>query len=226
MSSSKTGRISILLTAVIALLAVSLPGAATAKDRNKDRIPDRWEKAHKLSLKKDQRKLDQDRDGLRNRGEWRSGTNPRDKDSDDDGTTDARENAGFISSYDAEAQTLTLTLYGGGEISGAVTGDTRVECESEDVYEDESGTDDSDSRHGSSGPGGSESEDESSDDEGYDDSNSEDESDDHGDEGDCEGGCSLADLAEGVKVLEADVRYTSNGAVFTKLEIEAPVAAV
>ncbi|MCB0871482.1 MAG: hypothetical protein KDB52_11670, partial [Solirubrobacterales bacterium] len=81
MRISRRERFGIFTAAVLALFVISLPGTASAKDSNKDRIPDRWERANKLTLKKDQRKLDQDRDGLRNRGEWLADTNPRDKDS-------------------------------------------------------------------------------------------------------------------------------------------------
>ena len=65
--------------------ALVAAGPATAKDRNHDKIPDRWEKKHDLSLKVNQAKKDQDRDDLNNRGEYRSGSDPRDDDSDDDG---------------------------------------------------------------------------------------------------------------------------------------------
>jgi len=75
----------------IALLLAAFAGSAAAKDRNHDKLPDRWEKRHKLSLKVNQARKDQDLDGLRNRGEFRSGTDPRDADSDDDGVEDADE---------------------------------------------------------------------------------------------------------------------------------------
>lgn len=82
-----------------ALLALALgallagPAAAKSKDRNGDRIPDRWERAHHLSLKVNQARRDQDRDGLRNRAEFQAKTNPHDADSDNDGTNDANEDA-------------------------------------------------------------------------------------------------------------------------------------
>lgn len=197
MKTAKTGRLGFLLAIVLALVAVAAPATASAKDSNRDRIPDRWEKRHKLSLKKDQRKLDQDRDGLKNRGEWKAGTSPRDKDSDEDGTPDGKENAGVISSYDSETQALTITLYGGGEIAGSVTDRTKVECDSgvADDPEDESGDD---HRGHGRGPGGH--------------------------HGGCNGDCSLEDLAEGVEILEADVKYTADGAVFTEIEIDKPEA--
>ena len=91
--------------------------------------PDRWEKRHKLSLKVKQAGLDQDRDHLRNLGEFRQGTSPRDADSDDDGLRDGKEhgvgndpadkdsdgdgvkdgdeNAGTIASFDGTTLTST-----------------------------------------------------------------------------------------------------------------------
>ncbi len=68
-------------------------------DRNRDRIPDRWERAHHLSLKVNQAKRDQDHDGLRNRAEFLAGTDPRNDDSDDDGTEDGAEGAGTVTSF-------------------------------------------------------------------------------------------------------------------------------
>ena len=242
MTRSRNG-LGILAAALFALLAISLPSAASAKDSNRDRIPDRWERAHKLSLKKDQRKLDQDRDGLRNRGEWLAGTSPRDKDSDDDGVTDLKEKAGVISAYDSETGELTLTLYAGGELTGSVTEDTRVECE-DDSADDESSEDGSDDGTDDQGSGDSrddDSDDESSDDDGTDDQGSGDATNfhsgsgegheshgrgrgrGHGKHGDG-GNCSVADLAEGVEVTEAEVKYTASGKVFKELEIVVPPA--
>ena len=153
MNVRKNGRIGLLLAAILALLAVSAPGMAQAKDSNKDRIPDRWEKSHKLTLKKDQRKLDQDKDGLRNRGEFLADTNPRDKDSDDDGITDVKEKAGVIASYDADAGTLTITLYAGGELTGTVTDNTRVKCEDDTAVTPTEPTDPTAASSEHSGPG-------------------------------------------------------------------------
>ena len=84
----------VLLAALGALALLALPSVAAAKDRNHDRIPDRWEKRHHLSLKVKQTTRDQDRDHLRNRAEFLSGNDPRDRDSDDDGVMDDDENAG------------------------------------------------------------------------------------------------------------------------------------
>jgi hypothetical protein len=86
--------ISGIITAGALLLALALPAAAqAATDRNHDRIPDRWERAHHLTLRVNQAKRDQDHDGLVNRSEYLDHTNPRRKDSDRDGVLDGREDA-------------------------------------------------------------------------------------------------------------------------------------
>src|SRR4051812_47532169 len=105
-----------------------LAGAAQAAttDRNRDGLPDRWERSHHLSLHLDQARRDQDHDGLDNRGEYRAGMNPRDRDSDDDGVADGRENAGTIASYSAGV--LTITLAKGGTLTAKVTDATRTGC--------------------------------------------------------------------------------------------------
>ena len=76
----------------LTLLAMLLvPAGAQARDRDHDKLPDRWEKKFNLSAKKKGTRKDADRDGLNNLGELRSGTSPRDKDSDNDGVRDDDE---------------------------------------------------------------------------------------------------------------------------------------
>jgi hypothetical protein len=118
------------LLAALGALALlgALPGLAAAKDRNHDRIPDRWERRHHLSLTVNQDRRDQDRDGLDDMGEFKAGDNPRDKDTDNDGVDDREENAGTITAYDAETGKLTIALFGGETVSGLVTEDTRIRC--------------------------------------------------------------------------------------------------
>jgi len=77
----------------LALLVVAFGGTAVAKDRNHDRIPDRWEKKFHLSLKVNQANKDQDRDKVDNLNEFQERTNPRSKDSNHNGRPDGREDA-------------------------------------------------------------------------------------------------------------------------------------
>src|SRR4051794_35449260 len=112
----------------MAALGVVSSASAKSRDRNHDRLPDRWERAHHLSLKVKQAKRDQDRDGLNNRGEFRARTNPRDADSDNDGIKDGKEHAGTVKSF--EDGVLTITLAQGGELSGTVDDRTEIECHS------------------------------------------------------------------------------------------------
>ena len=87
-------RLKLIALAALTLCAVIALGAgasARTGDRNHDRIPDRWEKRHHLSLHVNQARRDQDRDGLNNRDEFKAGTDPRDRDSDDDGVKDGAD---------------------------------------------------------------------------------------------------------------------------------------
>jgi hypothetical protein len=85
-----------LLTAMLALAvlaALALPGLAAAKDRDRDGLPDRWEKQNRLSGANGRANADPDRDGVDNRNELREGTKPRTRDSDGDRRPDGREDA-------------------------------------------------------------------------------------------------------------------------------------
>ncbi|MGZ8666509.1 MAG: hypothetical protein ACXWZM_05310 [Solirubrobacterales bacterium] len=215
---------------LVALIA--LPGAAAAKDRNHDRIPDRWEKRHKLSLKVKQAGRDQDRDHLRNLGEFRQGTSPRDADSDDDGLRDGKEhgvgndptdedsdgdgvedgdeNAGTIASFDGT--TLTIDLAAGGSISGLVTERTKIKCR---VKDDDPDPQPTRKRSGSGHEGG---DDDGEDDDGDDDGD--DHGRGHGDGGDCDDDeCGVEDLVEGTAVHEAVIQISGDGAVFKGIKL-------
>lgn len=196
----------ILATAVVA----AAPASAASKDRNHDNIPDRWEVRHGLSLDKNQARKDQDRDGLRNRGEFRAKFDPQDDDSDDDTVEDGDEGAGTIASYDPATGELVINVFNGSTISGTVTDDTEIECESDDVDEpdgDNNDEDVDDDSHG--GPGHHRAK--SGDDEGS--------GHEIGDD-DCDGAeCTAADLTVDRLVREASLDLTPTGLVYDEIEL-------
>jgi hypothetical protein len=189
-------------TAALVLIAtLGLAATAGARDRNDDRIPDRWEKRHGLSLKVNQARRDQDHDGLKNRGEFRARTDPRSADSDDDGTDDGDEQAGTVKAFDG--QTLTIALFAGGEVSGRVTEDSEIECKTPGECERENGDRDDD-----------EDEEERGDDD--------DELEDDGDRARSAGDrdeCSPDALKVGAVVREAELDVSSDGAIWTEVEL-------
>jgi hypothetical protein len=201
-----------------ALALLALPGAAAAKDRNHDRIPDRWEKRHHLSTAVNQARRDQDRDHLRNRAEFLAGDNPRDRDSDDDGVMDGEENAGTIASFDAPSGKLTVNLFNGDMITGLVTESTRIKCEDTHSLsttvnarrgEEESGDD-------NSGQG-----EEPGDDNGGDNAGpgSENSGPGRGDEGGEGANCTTADLVAGATVEEAELELEHGVATYEEVEL-------
>ena len=86
-------KIKLLLFGVVLAALLAVPGAAMARsrDRDHDKLPDKWEKKFHLSTHRNSAKGDPDRDGLNNLGEFRAGTNPRDADTDNDGINDAND---------------------------------------------------------------------------------------------------------------------------------------
>lgn len=85
------GRRLLILPAFVAVVFAVPIGAAKTTDRDKDGLPDRWEKRYHLAVSKWSAKADPDRDGLRNRGELKYRTHPRRADTDRDGLRDGAE---------------------------------------------------------------------------------------------------------------------------------------
>lgn len=238
MTASKKARARLGTLIALALGAIAifvLPGLASARDGNGDRIPDRWEKRHHLSLGVDQTKRDQDRDHLRNLAEFRAGDDPRDRDSDDDGVMDGEENAGTIASFDAGTGKLTIDLFGTETISGLVTDRTTIKCEDEhapdvtDVHGREAEPGDDHGGHGDE-PGDDHGDDgeEVGDDHGGDNSgpgsgNSGPGSANSGPSGHDDNGvganCTTADLIPGAVVEEADLEIEHGTATFDEVEL-------
>ncbi|MFL5898332.1 MAG: hypothetical protein ACJ76D_07700 [Solirubrobacterales bacterium] len=230
-----------LALALGALALLAMPGLAAAKDRNHDHIPDKWEKRHKLSLKVNQARRDQDRDQLRNRAEFLAGDNPRDEDSNDDGVTDGEENAGTVASFDTESGKLTINLFGGETISGLLTDGTEIECEDHSTAsissegqgsgEVEPGDDnggenevgDDNGGQGEEEPGDDQGEEEVGDDNGVDNSGPGSQNSGPGNAGDDEqeneGNCTTGDLVPGAVVQEAELKVANGQATFEEVEL-------
>jgi hypothetical protein len=200
------------LAAGIATMAIAAVAAspAAAADRNHDRIPDRWEVKHHLSLDKNQARKDQDSDGLRNRGEFMANMDPRNDDTDGDGVEDGTEGAGTVTSFDASTGELVINLFSGQSVSGTVTSDTEIECSNDDdVQPDDHGDDPTGDDHGDDGPGHDVGDDHGDDGPGH----------DKRDDGGDDQNCSSADLAPGTVVREAELDATSAGLVFEEIEL-------
>lgn len=241
-----------LALALGALALLAMPSLAAAKDRNNDRIPDRWEKRHKLSLKVNQARRDQDRDRLRNRAEFLAGTDPRLSDSDGDGTKDGDEQAGTISSFDADTGRLVIDLFGTDTIAGFVTDGTEIKCDDDSSSasasasdsgsgsgEDESGDDNGGKGEEEPGDDHGEHGDEPGDDNGGDDNSGpsdnsgpgsessgpgHDGEDDHGEHGDEDRLCTTAELVPGAVVEEAELKLENGKATFKEVELSGKVA--
>lgn len=195
--------------AAIAALALSLAAMAAisaAKDRNGDGLPDRWERSNDLSLQVNQAHRDQDGDQLRNRGEYKAGTDPRDEDTDGDGIADGDEGAGTITEWDPDTGELTVGLFGGKSVTGTVTDETQIECRNDDATEpDDPATEAGRFASGDGQAGG-----------GPPPHGGPDQAGEH----DCDGSnCSVDDLAVDGVVSEASLRLTSDGLVFVEIEL-------
>lgn len=222
-----------------ALALLAMPSLAAAKDRNHDRIPDRWEKRHKLSLKVKQTRRDQDGDHLRNRAEFLAGDDPRDSDSDDDGVIDGNEQAGTIASFDSETGRLVIDLFGTDTVAGLVNDETEIKCEdhsstasvSSDGSGDEAEPGDDNGGEGEeevgddNGGQGEEPGDDNGGDgveAGDDNSGPGSENSGPGSEGDDDHGdriCTTAELVPGAVVEEAELKIENGQAVFHEVEL-------
>jgi hypothetical protein len=198
----------LILVAALALAALSVAAVASADrghrgDRNHDGLPDRWERHHHLSLKVNQARRDPDRDKLDNRNEFRHGTDPNKRDTDDDGVRDRDEvnPAGTIASFDNGV--LTITLGNGQSVSGRVTADTKIECEDEDEATAMAAHDGGDDN---SGPGSSSS-------------GREEENEVENEVAVEDRACGTDALKQGTTVKEAEAKLTSNGLVLGEIEL-------
>jgi hypothetical protein len=199
----------LLLCACAAMLVFAAPGMAkhhSRGDGNHDGLPDKWERSNHLSLRVNQAKRDQDRDGLDNRGEFVAGTDPRNADTNGDGDDDGAEDAGTIVSFVPATGKLTIKPFNGDPVVGLVTADTEIECGDREEAENEAGDD-----HGHDGGGNARAADHGGggggDDNGGNDDNQN------------QAGCPTTSLTAGMVVREAELSTTAAGLVFDKVEI-------
>jgi hypothetical protein len=204
----------LLLLAATCMAALVFPAAGMARshgDRNGDRIPDRWERAHHLSLKVNQAKRDQDRDGLRNRAEFKAGDNPRDADTDNDGINDGQEKAGQVVSFTDGV--LIVHLFNGDDAKGTVDASTEFKCSPAETTTTTTPTTTAartaDDGHGGGGDEG--------DDDHHGDGDHNQGDDDNEDQG--QPGCDATKLTPGAVVGEAELKATAAGLFFTKIEL-------
>ena len=203
-----------LAMALAVAASLLLASGALARDRNHDRIPDKWEKRHHLSLKHKQARRDQDHDGLKNRGEFKAKLDPRDADTDNDGVEDGDENTGKVESF--ENGVLTISLFNGDTLKGAVSDATEIECDSDpgdDRGEDENGDED----HGDQGD-----DDQGDDDQGDDDARSSNLAGDDDDNDEGNEDCGPEALVAGAKVLEAELKVSGGQAFWSDVELLSP----
>jgi hypothetical protein len=208
--SHRTVSLLLLACAFTAVLAFPASGMARSHgDRNRDGLPDRWERANHLSLKVNQAKRDQDHDGLRNKAEFRAGDNPRDADTDNDGVRDGQEKAGQVVSFTGGV--LIVHLFNGDDVKGTVDADTEFECKTAPSTTTTRGADDGGGDQGDDGDHHGQRGDQ-----GDDDAN---EGDDNDREDHNQPGCDAAKLTAGATVGEAELKATPAGLVFEKIEL-------
>jgi hypothetical protein len=225
------------LTAALAAGLMLLPAGASARskhksksctrsarvDRNRDRIPDRWECRHNLSLKVKQTTRDPDRDGLNNLGEFKAGDDPHKADSNGNGVNDGNEHSGTIKSFVADAGspntgTLTIALDGGGEVTGKVTSNT--ECKVKPATPTATASRDGESgddNHGDNSAPGSTTNGDNHGDATENENENENQNEDQNENENH--GCTAADLTQGRVVREAELKVTPTGAVFSEIKL-------
>jgi hypothetical protein len=210
----------LICAAMVALVALSLPAAASARDRDRDHMPDRWEKKYGLNTHKNDARRDRDHDGLRNLAEYQANTNPSIDDSDGDGTEDGDEQAGTVKSFDPVTKTLTITLFGGGELTGLVTDATEIECDDDGTAANPTtptgttpaGRDDKVAlRDGAAGTSGE--------DNSGDGQNGNDDGDNNDDQGGDDANCGPEALTQNRVVKEAEITGNGTSTTFKKVEL-------
>lgn len=226
----------LLLFGVVLTALLAVPGAAMAKsrDRDHDKLPDKWEKKFHLSTHHKSAKGDPDKDGLNNRGEFRSRTNPRNADSDNDGVNDAtddQDNDGVDNADEMnegtnprDRDTDNDGVGDGEEVAGTIvsfvedsanpgTGVLTIKLADDSTISGKVDTTTEIECKTAGGHG------DRHDRNGADDGPNPDVGDDHGEHGDDDQRCTTADLTAGTAVHEAELTGTGADAVFREVKL-------
>ena len=235
-------KIKLLLFGVVLAALLAVPGAAMAKghDRDHDKLPDKWEHKFHLSTHHKSAKGDPDSDGLNNRGEFKSRTNPRNHDSDDDGVNDANDDRDHDGEgnrdevrhgtnpcdrdsdddgvHDGDEVAGTIVSFEAGVLTIKLRDDSTISGKVDETTEIECRSprgDDDGARHERHDGGDDNSGPGSGDDE---------DNDDHsgpgrGDDDRNERQCTTADLTPGTKVHEAEFHHSGDGDVFEEVKL-------
>jgi hypothetical protein len=237
-------KIKLLLFGVVLAALLALPGAAMAKshDRDHDGLPDKWEKKFHLSTHQKSAKGDPDKDGLNNRGEFRSHTNPRKADTNSNGINDANDDSDHdgVDNADemnegtnpADPDTDNDGVRDGEETSGTIVSFTEdsanpgtgvltikladnstITGKVDSTTEIECHTAGDGTRHDRQGADDGPNHDVG------DDHGGADGADHHGDGGSDDQHCTTADLTAGTAVHEAELHGTGDQAVFEKVHL-------
>ena len=94
---------------LMACLALPSAGLAAPRDRDHDRLPDRWEKRNGINTSSASGKQDPDHDGLVNRREYKLRTDPRARDTDKDGISTARRSSAIARTRASATPTATAS---------------------------------------------------------------------------------------------------------------------
>ena len=142
-------------------------------------------------------------------------------------TTPGANDAGKVASFDASTGKLVITLNDGSTVSGTVTGDTELQCESAASSSSQSGSMQSDDQTSGSdgGPssGGDDTTTAGQDDQGDQteqaDTNDQADENDQGDDDGSQQSCSTSNLTTGTTVHAAELAISSTGTVWRGVDL-------
>jgi hypothetical protein len=136
-------------------------------------------------------------------------------------TTNSADNAGTVQSFSGGR--LTILLNDGSTVSGQVTGDTELECtapeQNQTIHEDgDRSSDDPSGDDNGSGSGDDQTDSSTAQTSGDDQADAAEQNEDQN-ENEMNNNCSVSDVTQGTVVHEAELRLSSAGSVWKKVEL-------